>query len=130
MKKNDLILIGLLLGVLAVILVVLHVTKAGGSTVTVSVDGQVKETFPLSEDREYVIDGYNGGTNTLIIKNGEAWVKDSSCPDHLCEKMGRISLSGQSVICLPNRVTVEITGSGSGSGTDENGDEYDTVVGG
>ena len=126
-KKNDLILIGLLIGILAVILIVLAVTKTGGNTVTVSVDGQVKESFPLSQDREYVIDGYNGGTNTLVIENGSAYVKDSSCPDHLCEKMGKINLVGQSVICLPNRVTVEITGHADDT---ENIDEYDTIVGG
>ena len=49
------------------------------------------------------------------------FLKDTSCPDHLCEKMGRISSSGQSIICLPNRVVVEITGAAQ---------EYDAVVGG
>lgn len=126
-RKNDLILIGLLVGVLLIIVVILAITGTGGNTVVVSVDGKVTESFPLSEDRTYLIEGYNGGTNTLVIQDGSAYVKDSSCPDHLCEHMGKINLVGQSVICLPNRVTVEITGPSTGSG---GADEYDTIVGG
>jgi hypothetical protein len=36
--------------------------------------------------------------------------------------MGKISKSGQSLICLPNHVVVEIAGDGA--------EEYDAVVGG
>ena len=121
-NKNDLYLIGGLLLVFLLILLVLGLTKRDGSAVRVSVDGVVKETFPLSEDLEYIIEGYDGGTNTLVIEDGKAWLKDTSCPDHLCEKMGKISFAGQSIICLPNRVVVEIVG-------DEK-PEYDAVVGG
>ena len=39
------------------------------------------------------------------------------------EKMGKINSAGQSVICLPNRVIVEIIG-------DDATPKYDTVVGG
>ena len=121
-KKNDFFLIGGLLLAFLLILLVLRLTEHSGSAVCVSVDGVVKETFPLSEDMEFVIEGYNGGTNTLVIKGGEAFLKDTSCPDHLCEKMGKISRVGQSVICLPNRVVVEIIG--------DDAPEYDAVVGG
>jgi hypothetical protein len=121
-KKTDLYLIGgLLLGFLLILLVISFVKKPG-NYVTVSVDGVVKESFPLSEDAEVTIEGYDGGVNTLIIKDGKAYVADSSCPDHLCEKMGQISSTGQSVICLPNRVVIEITG--------DDPDEYDAIVGG
>ncbi len=120
-KKNDLLLLAGLLIIFLVILVILQVTKEKGSFVQVSVDGAITDVFPLSEDIEIRIEGYNGGTNTLVIESGQAFLKDTSCPDHLCEKMGRISSSGQSIICLPNRVVVEITGAAQ---------EYDAVVGG
>jgi hypothetical protein len=35
-------------------------------------------------------------------------VEEASCPDGLCKSMGRISMSGQSIICLPNKVVIEI----------------------
>ena len=119
-KKNDLILIGGLLAVLVVLLAVLMVTKSSGAYAVVSVDGVEVATFPLSEDTTYVINGYNGGNNTLIIKEGKAHLEDSSCPDHLCEHMGKIDKVGQSIICLPNRVVVEIRGAGAAPA-------YDTI---
>ena len=122
-KKNDLLLIGGLLLTFLLILLVITLTRKGGNSVQVSVDGTVKSTYLLSEDGEYIIDGYNGGKNTLVIKNGQAYVIDSSCPDHLCEYMGTIDTVGQSIICLPNRGVVEIIGA-------DGQPKYDAIVGG
>ncbi len=80
----------------------------GGSSVSVSVDGREVESFPLSRDLTFDITGYGGGHNLLVIKDGSAYIESASCPDGLCVNMGRISRAGQSVICLPNRVVVEI----------------------
>ena len=53
----------------------------------------------------------------------EAFLKEASCPDHLCINMGRIRKTGQSIICLPNKVTVEIRGK------KESDDGIDAIVG-
>lgn len=98
------ITIGLLL-----VIVVLFV-QTDGEMVTVEVSGKEIASFPLSEEVTYVIDGKNGGTNTLMIKDGYAWVEDASCPDGLCRNMGKIHNSSQSIICLPNEVVIRITG--------------------
>ncbi len=120
LKKNDLILIGVLLAGFLLILCFLYFGKRGGAYAVVSVDGEELVSFPLSEDIVYEINGYEDGSNTLIIKEGEAYLTDSSCPDHLCEHMGKIDKVGQSIICLPNRVVVEIRGSSGEVG-------YDTI---
>ncbi|MBQ3797334.1 MAG: NusG domain II-containing protein [Butyrivibrio sp.] len=112
MKKDDMILIGVLLAGVAVILCALLLANRNGEYAVVSVDGVEVASFPLNSDTVYEIEGYNGGHNTLIIKDGKAHLEDSSCPDHLCEHMGRIDREGQSIICLPNRVVVEIQESG------------------
>ncbi len=122
LRKKDIFLIAILVAILLIIISVLSFSNRQGSKVIVSVDGSVTASYPLSEDLTTTIEGYNGGTNTLVIKDGKAFLTDTSCPDHLCEKMGRISSVGQSVICLPNRVVIEITG--------EDSSEYDAVVGG
>ena len=93
-----------------------------GSTVVISVDGRDYKSFPLDEDTRFVIDGYHGGSNVLVIENGEAYLESASCPDKLCVNMGKISKVGQSIICLPNKVVIEIRG-------DSDETEYDTVVG-
>lgn len=109
-KKNDIILLVSMLAVLAVIVILLAITKSDGEMVVVSVDSKVVASFPLNEDRKYEIEGYDGGRNVLVIKDGVAYMSEASCPDHLCMNMGRISKVGQSVICLPNRVVIEIKG--------------------
>ena len=52
----------------------------------------------------------NNGTNTLVIEDRAAWMEDALCPDHICVDMGKIRYSGQSIVCLPNRVVVSIEG--------------------
>ena len=123
LHKNDIyLIIGWIIALCAIGAFYLF-TKRSGAMVRVSVDGNITATYPLEEAMTTVIDGYDGGHNTLVIEDGSAYLKDTSCPDHLCEKMGKINSAGQSVICLPNRVIVEIIG-------DDTTPKYDTVVGG
>lgn len=118
--KRDIILVAALLVIGGVIAVILLLSGHKGSTVQVRVDGEVIETFSLSEDRTYEITGIDGGKNILIIENGEAWMDDADCPDKLCVNMGKISKSGQSVVCLPHKVVVEIS--------DDQGGDIDIYV--
>ena len=108
-KKDWLLLAGLILAGGLILLAVLLFSRPG-KTVTVRVGGRTVKTLPLEQDTEYVIEGASGGTNRLIIRNGEAWVEEASCPDKLCIGMGHIRRSGQSIICLPNEVVIEIQG--------------------
>ena len=106
-KKADWILMGgiLLAGCLAALCLVLFSGK--GEYVQVRVSGKVVAEYPLSVDSEQEIKG-TSGNNILVIREGEAWIEDASCPDKLCQKQGHISKKGQSLICLPNQITVEI----------------------
>ncbi|WP_029230718.1 NusG domain II-containing protein [Butyrivibrio sp. VCB2006] len=119
--KNDVKLVVGLSVVALVICAVLMLFKQDGKQVVVSVDGVVVSTYSLNDNGTYEIEGYNKGLNTLVIENGVAYMSDASCPDHLCMHMGKISKVGQSIICLPNRVVVEIRGSKDVE------PEYDTV---
>ena len=78
--------------------------------VEVSVDGEVVEELDLSKNGEYVISGYPNGTNTLIIEDGEAYISDATCPDRICIYQGKISSSGEMIICLPNLMIAKIVG--------------------
>lgn len=119
--KNDLILILVFIIIAGAVMGFLNVSKSHGGTVVISVDGEELTSFPLDEDTRYVIDGYHGGSNVLVIEDGSAFLESASCPDKLCVHMGKINKVGQSIICLPNKVVIEIRGK-------ENSD-YDTVTG-
>lgn len=87
---------------------VLLLARKPGDTVVVSVSGKTVKTFPLSVNTTYTITGKDGGSNTLIIENGYARIEEASCPDGLCKNMGKINITGQSIICLPNEVVITI----------------------
>jgi hypothetical protein len=112
MKKTWKADVLLLCGILAVgcgIAALLLLTGQKGATVQVRVDGTLVETYALTKNQTYELQGANGGTNLLVIQDGTAWVEEASCPDGLCRNMGKISKNGQSIVCLPNRVVIEVT---------------------
>ena len=87
--------------------------RSKGDSVTVTVDGKFYASYSLSEDRRVEIVTENG-YNILIIKGGEAYVESASCPDGICVGHRPISLSGESIICLPNKVVIATENSGDG----------------
>jgi hypothetical protein len=75
--------------------------------VVVTVDGQLFGEYSLREDRTLEIrsgDGYN----LLVVEGGYAYVRSASCPDGICAAHRPVSHEGESIICLPNKVVVEI----------------------
>lgn len=113
--KRDICLIAVLL-LAGVILYLGNLIFAGlGDTVLVRVNGEVYAEYSLNEDGRYEIPGYDNGINLLVIEDGSARIEEASCPDRLCVGMGRIHRGGRSIICLPNRVSVEIQGKRAGA---------------
>lgn len=110
MKKNDLILIGAILLVVAIAFAATALTKEDGAYVVVKVDGEEVGKYSLSVDGEYEL---NGGTNILRIEDGAAYLTEANCPDHLCVKQGKIDKTGETITCLPNKLTVTVFGADS-----------------
>ncbi|MCR5357438.1 MAG: NusG domain II-containing protein [Lachnospiraceae bacterium] len=118
--KNDIILMAVITAAAVLIMLFLFAFRERGVYAYVYVDGKLFGEYPLNKDCEIQVTGYDGGTNILVIKDNTARIKEASCPDKLCMHQGKISINGQSLICLPNRVVVEIKGWG--------GDGYDAVT--
>ena len=105
----DVILIASLLVLSLSVFLITSLSREEGAVAVVSVDGTVVAEYPLSRDGEYSL---NGGTNILAIKDGAAFMKDADCPDKLCIHQKKKSKTGERIVCLPNRVMVEIEGEG------------------
>ncbi len=88
-----------------------------GNLVRVSLNNRTVYILPISENRVVSVKGPLG-ENIVEIKDGKVRMKDAPCPEKLCVKEGWIE-SG-SIICLPNRVSITISGS-------DNNEEYDAV---
>jgi hypothetical protein len=81
-------------------------TGKSGECVQVKIDGIVTAEYSLKGSGTYPIIG--SGENILVIDDGKAYIKEADCPDKLCVKQGKIQRVGQSLICLPNKVVVEV----------------------
>ena len=114
-KRNTLILAVMVLAIALLLAVprIIRSTSGNGEPentleVVVAIDGQEAAVFPLSGSEDVIIDGYQGGFNHLVIKDGEAVLTEADCPDRRCTRMGPISEPGEWMVCLPHRVTVTI----------------------
>lgn len=108
-KKQDLILLAAVLAVSCLLFFFWRlVLSAPAARADVSVDGQTVLQLDLSEDRVLTVDGWNGGTNTITVKDGAVSVTEASCPDHVCIRTGAISRAGETIVCLPNRLVITV----------------------
>ncbi len=110
-KKNDVILIVVLLvaALLAYGGIRIYSEKNTGDAVAiVTVDGEEYGRYPLDEDITKRLEFEDGTYNVLVIKEGKADITEASCPDKICVDHRPINKTGQTIVCLPNRVMVEI----------------------
>ena len=142
-KKNDIIILIVLLSVAAAGLFVFHLAHSGdGKKVRVTVDGELFGEYDLgakdNEDDFPEVDAVAGGQGTgrpdtvksdpyngkdnaqriespgkvgkciLIICDGKADMESADCPNQICVHHSSISHKGETIICLPNRVVIEI----------------------
>ncbi len=113
-KKADIVLLIIIL-VVGIPLSVLSLTKGiGGDKVRISLDGEIYGVYPLGEDREIDVTE-DGHTNHITIKDGQVSMSYSTCRNQVCVNTGAISETKDAIVCLPNRVVVEIISSDSGS---------------
>lgn len=89
----------------------LGIGQESGTGVVVAVNGEEVARYSLTEPGTFQL---NGGSNTLKIEGGKAWLIHANCPDSLCVRQGKIVSRGQVITCLPNRLTVTVYGGAGG----------------
>ena len=102
--KKDLILLFVVL-VIGIVGILLMKSADTGKSAEIIVDGKTTEIIDLDESYEKQINGV-----VVCCENGEVYIKESDCPDKVCIRSGRISKSGEGIICAPNRVAIKIDG--------------------
>ena len=86
--------------------------QGGALEAVVSVDGS--EEFAVSLEglgrTEHTVSA-NGYTLTLALFPDGAEMTHADCPTQDCVRTGRVTRPGQSIVCLPARVSVTLAGS-------------------
>lgn len=108
-KKADIVLFCILLIAGTSLSLISYTSASAGEKVEISVDGELYGTYRLSENQ--VIEVHQGDAlNKITIKDGYVQMSYSTCKNQVCIHDGRINKTNQSIVCLPNRVVVEIKG--------------------
>lgn len=106
-KKSDIILLTAVIILALFALAYVMLTRKTGKSVQISIDGELLETFELSEDREHQIITEKG-KNVIVIKNDTVDVIEADCPDKVCVNHVPVENAGETIICLPHKLVIEI----------------------
>ena len=75
-------------------------------------NGELRGEYDLSQPKTLPVKEEDYGYNLVMIEDGTVRITDADCPDQLCMKQRSISKNGESIICLPHKLIIQITGSG------------------
>lgn len=105
--KNDvfLILFFLIIGLGTFSFMQLH--GKSGALIKVRVNNKEYGTYSLDKDQTVPIREENW-ENILEIKNGKASMVKADCPDKICVNHAAISKKGETIVCLPHKVVIEV----------------------
>lgn len=109
-KPFEAVIIGLILFCSIAALYIMS-RSGGGSQTAVIRCGDVRCELSLDKDGVFRFDGIDA---EFEVKDGRIRLIKASCPDKICEKTGYIGSSGQSIICVPNKIAVAVVGSDEG----------------
>ncbi len=114
MRAGDVVLVVLILVAAAASMLYVSRATAGekGSLAVIEVNGKEVRRVTLGSGqpaRTITVKGWNG-PSTFEIKEGRVRMVKSACRDKICIGVGWIDTAGRSIICLPNRVVIRVTG--------------------
>ena len=115
-NNKDKVLIISLLVISIISILVLNLNKKQGKLAYVYHDNKLLKKVDLNINKTYTFDGDKGKV-IVTVKNKKIKVDKETSEYHLCSKMGYISRPHETIICLPNKIVIEI-----------GGNEVDTVV--
>ena len=81
----------------------------------ISLDGALVKEIDLETVEapfSFALEGADGWSNTIQVEPGRIRVREASCPDQICVEQGWISDGTVPIVCLPNRLIIEIVGGG------------------
>lgn len=108
LRIGDIVIIGMAL-VLCMALVFVQMKQKAGEYVYVTNKGDKKQ-YQLNENRVIELKDIKVH-NVIVIKDGEVYMEEADCPDQICVHHKSISKNGESIICLPNEVYIEVASS-------------------
>lgn len=106
--RNDLILIGIIVFVAVLSLILFFTLNTNENLVAyIYYDKELVYTCEIGQKQTYEANGVK-----IVIDERGVYVLDSDCEDKICVHQGIITMSGQTITCLPNKVFIKLEGKG------------------
>lgn len=90
------------------------------SYANIEISGEFYDSIPISSfkgEKKITIET-KYGNKIILIKNNAIQIIESDCKDEICVKQGQASKVGESIICLPHQLIIEIKGNEEDSSSD------------
>lgn len=109
MKPFDFILIiFLMLASFTPIFFFIH-SHTAGHVAQLRVNNKIIKNFKLNSNQIYTyFDKTDGDRNKIEVRDGQIAIVDANCDDQICVRKGFISKTGQTIVCLPHRLVIEV----------------------
>lgn len=110
-------------------LAILFNIREGARTIEIKVYGDMVEKLALKEgDSNIYSFEYGQNTGYIEVKNGAVRMlemDEEACPEGICSKTGWIKEEFETIVCMPNGITVNIKNNGK---IQEKSDEIDIIA--
>ncbi|TVX89585.1 NusG domain II-containing protein [Paenibacillus agilis] len=77
-------------------------------TAEITVDGKLFKQVMLTEEEQIITVPTDHGTNVLKVHNYGIEMIEADCPDQVCLSFGFVNRKGDTIVCLPHRVLIEL----------------------
>lgn len=110
LKKGDFFIILVVLVLAAAVFLPFALAPSRSLTCEITKDGELVKRVRLGAGYHETITIEGAATNTIVIDDTAVYFSQSTCPDQVCVRTGKLTRAGQIAVCLPNRVIVRLIG--------------------
>lgn len=108
-KKRDFIIMIFMAMIAVISMITIKMTEKEGDRVIIYHDQIEYKNVSLHQNQMIKIPTHTG-YNEVKIAEGKVWMIEADCPDQICVHHRKISNVGETIVCLPNKIIVEIKG--------------------
>lgn len=94
------------------LIAILHPASHGAACIAdIYQDGELLMSIPLDGSVAphcFIVTGASGCVNEIEVRSDSIGIISASCPDKLCVHQGFISNTGLPIVCLPNKLVIQL----------------------
>ncbi len=104
MKKGDILIFLSIIALIVISFIAVFVLRPDSAdTVIIKQNNKIVYEDKLYKDKTVSLEG-----NKIKIEDGSVYMEEAFCANKICVRSRAIGKAGESIVCLPNKVIIEI----------------------